>query len=66
MCSRLCYGIVRAYLGHGPSAKCPPPPRFHEEPHVPNYGPAHWNSGAEASAAALPRVDVWVLAVEPM
>src|SRR5205085_3404696 len=33
------YGIVRDYVGHGVGKK------LHEDPQVPNYGPARWSRG---------------------
>jgi methionyl aminopeptidase len=50
------FGIVRDYVGHGIGKK------LHEEPQVPNYGPALWARGQ-----ANPRLRAgMVLAVEPM
>lgn len=50
------FGIVRDYVGHGIGKK------LHEEPQVPNYGPALWSRGQ-----ANPRLRAgMVLAVEPM
>jgi methionyl aminopeptidase len=50
------YGIVRDYVGHGIGRK------LHEEPQVPNYGPAWWSRTQKN-----PRLQVgMVLAVEPM
>jgi len=50
------YGIVRDYVGHGIGKK------LHEEPQVPNYGPALWSRG-QANPRLRPGM---VLAVEPM
>jgi methionyl aminopeptidase len=50
------YGIVRDYVGHGIGK------RPHEDPQVPNYGPALWSRGQPN-----PRLRAGlVLAVEPM
>jgi methionyl aminopeptidase len=50
------YGIVRDYVGHGIGK------RPHEDPQVPNYGPALWTRGQPN-----PRLRAgMVLAVEPM
>ena len=50
------YGIVRDYVGHGIGK------RPHEDPQVPNYGPALWSRGQPN-----PRLRTGlVLAVEPM
>jgi methionyl aminopeptidase len=50
------YGVVRDYVGHGIGRK------LHEEPQVPNYGPANWQRTMKN-----PRlVPGMVLAVEPM
>ena len=50
------YGIVRDYVGHGIGKK------LHEDPQVPNYGPALWGRGQPN-----PRLRAGlVLAVEPM
>ncbi len=50
------FGIVRDYVGHGIGKK------LHEEPQVPNYGPALWSRGQQN-----PRLRPgMVLAVEPM
>ena len=50
------YGIVRDYVGHGIGK------RLHEDPQVPNYGPARWSRGQPN-----PRLrSGMVLAVEPM
>lgn len=50
------YGIVRDYVGHGIGK------RLHEEPQVPNYGPALWTRGQQN-----PRLRAgMVLAIEPM
>ena len=50
------YGIVRDYVGHGIGK------RPHEDPQVPNYGPALWTRGQPN-----PRLRTgMVLAVEPM
>ncbi|GAC1595874.1 MAG: type I methionyl aminopeptidase [Myxococcales bacterium] len=50
------YGIVRDYVGHGIGKK------LHEDPQVPNYGPAGWGRGQPN-----PRMRAGlVLAVEPM
>jgi methionyl aminopeptidase len=50
------YGIVRDYVGHGIGK------RLHEDPQVPNYGPARWTRGQPN-----PRLRAgMVLAVEPM
>ncbi|MBS2022071.1 MAG: type I methionyl aminopeptidase [Deltaproteobacteria bacterium] len=50
------YGIVREYSGHGIGKK------LHEEPKVPNYGPATWSPQQKN-----PRLrEGMVLAVEPM
>ena len=50
------FGIVRDYVGHGIGKKP------HEDPQVPNYGPAGWSRGQPN-----PRLRVgMVLAVEPM
>src|SRR5207253_2654638 len=50
------YGIVRDYVGHGIGK------RPHEDPQVPNYGPALWGRGQPN-----PRLRAGlVLAVEPM
>ena len=50
------YGVVRDYVGHGIGRK------LHEEPQVPNYGPAHW-SRTQKNPRLVPGM---VLAVEPM
>jgi methionyl aminopeptidase len=50
------FGIVRDYVGHGIGKK------LHEEPQVPNYGPAHWTRG-QPNPRLRPGM---VLAVEPM
>jgi methionyl aminopeptidase len=50
------YGIVRDYVGHGIGKK------LHEDPQVPNYGPALWSRGQPN-----PRLRTgMVLAIEPM
>jgi methionyl aminopeptidase len=50
------YGIVRDYVGHGIGK------RLHEDPQVPNYGPALWSRGQ-----LNPRLRTgMVLAIEPM
>ncbi len=50
------YGIVRDYVGHGIGKK------LHEDPQVPNYGPANWGRGQPN-----PRLRTgMVLAIEPM
>ena len=50
------YGIVRDYVGHGIGKK------LHEDPQVPNYGPARWSRGQPN-----PRLRIgMVLAIEPM
>jgi methionyl aminopeptidase len=50
------YGIVRDYVGHGIGKK------LHEDPQVPNYGPALWSRGQPN-----PRLRTgMVLALEPM
>lgn len=50
------YGIVRDYVGHGIGKK------LHEDPQVPNYGPARWSRGQPN-----PRLrSGMVLAIEPM
>ena len=50
------YSVVRDYVGHGIGRK------LHEEPQVPNYGPANWQRSMKN-----PRlVPGMVLAVEPM
>jgi len=50
------FGIVRDYVGHGIGRK------LHEDPQVPNYGPAHWGRSQKN-----PRLQPgMVLAVEPM
>jgi methionyl aminopeptidase len=50
------FSVVRDYVGHGIGRK------LHEEPQVPNYGPAHWQRTMKN-----PRlVPGMVLAVEPM
>ena len=50
------YGIVRDYVGHGIGK------RLHEDPQVPNYGPARWSRGQPN-----PRLRTgMVLAIEPM
>jgi methionyl aminopeptidase len=50
------YGIVRDYVGHGIGKK------LHEDPQVPNYGPARWSRGQPN-----PRLRTgMVLAIEPM
>src|SRR5947209_1699157 len=50
------YGIVRDYVGHGIGKK------LHEDPQVPNYGPALWTRGQPN-----PRLRAgMVLAIEPM
>ena len=50
------YGIVRDYVGHGVGKK------LHEDPQVPNYGPARWSRGQPN-----PRLRAgMVLAIEPM
>ena len=50
------YGVVRDYVGHGIGK------RLHEDPQVPNYGPALWTRGQPN-----PRLRTgMVLAVEPM
>jgi len=50
------YGIVRDYVGHGIGK------RPHEDPQVPNYGPALWTRG-QPNPRLRPGM---VLAVEPM
>jgi methionyl aminopeptidase len=50
------YGIVRDYVGHGIGK------RPHEDPQVPNYGPALWSRG-QPNPRLRPGL---VLAVEPM
>ena len=50
------FGIVRDYVGHGIGKK------LHEEPQIPNYGPALWARG-QANPRLRPGM---VLAVEPM
>ena len=50
------YGIVRDYVGHGIGRQ------LHEEPQVPNYGPAWW-SRTQKNPRLQPGM---VLAVEPM
>ena len=50
------YGIVRDYVGHGIGR------RLHEEPQIPNYGPAWW-SRTQKNPRLQPGM---VLAVEPM
>jgi methionyl aminopeptidase len=50
------YGIVRDYVGHGIGK------RPHEDPQVPNYGPALWSRG-QPNPRLRPGI---VLAVEPM
>ena len=50
------YGIVRDYVGHGIGRK------LHEDPQIPNYGPAHW-SPKQKNPRLQPGM---VLAVEPM
>src|SRR5438876_1715090 len=50
------YGIVRDYVGHGVGKK------LHEDPQVPNYGPARWSRGQPN-----PRLRAgMVLAIEPL
>ena len=50
------YSVVRDYVGHGIGRK------LHQEPQVPNYGPANWQR-----AMKNPRlVPGMVLAIEPM
>lgn len=50
------YGVVRAFVGHGIGKQ------LHEEPQVPNYGPAQWNP-----AIKNPKLQAgMVIAVEPM
>ena len=50
------FGIVRDYVGHGIGKK------LHEDPQVPNYGPALWSRGQPN-----PRLRTgMVLAIEPM
>jgi methionyl aminopeptidase len=50
------YGVVREFVGHGIGK------RLHEEPQVPNYGPANWNP-----AIKNPKLQAgMVLAIEPM
>lgn len=50
------YGIVRDYVGHGIGKK------LHEDPQVPNYGPALWTRG-QPNPRLRPGM---VLAIEPM
>jgi methionyl aminopeptidase len=50
------FGIVRDYVGHGIGR------RLHEEPQVPNYGPASWNR-SQKNPRLRPGL---VVAVEPM
>jgi methionyl aminopeptidase len=50
------YGIVRDYVGHGIGRK------LHEEPQVPNYGPARWSPN-QKNPRLVPGM---VVAVEPM
>jgi len=50
------YGIVRDYVGHGIGKK------LHEDPQVPNYGPALWSRG-QPNPRLRPGM---VLAIEPM
>ncbi|MFL5388237.1 MAG: M24 family metallopeptidase, partial [Myxococcales bacterium] len=50
------FGIVRDYVGHGIGK------RPHEDPQVPNYGPALWTRG-QPNPRLRPGM---VLAVEPM
>ena len=50
------YGIVRDYVGHGVGKK------LHEDPQVPNYGPALWSRG-QPNPRLRPGM---VLALEPM
>jgi methionyl aminopeptidase len=50
------YGIVRDYVGHGVGKK------LHEDPQVPNYGPALWSRG-QPNPRMRPGM---VLAIEPM
>src|SRR6267142_2170653 len=50
------YGIVRDYVGHGIGKK------LHEDPQVPNYGPALWSRG-QPNPRMRPGM---VLAIEPM
>jgi methionyl aminopeptidase len=50
------YGIVRDYVGHGIGKK------LHEDPQVPNYGPAGWGR-SQPNPRMRPGL---VLAVEPM
>ncbi len=50
------FGIVRDYVGHGIGKK------LHEEPQIPNYGPALW-SRSQPNPRLRPGM---VLAVEPM
>jgi methionyl aminopeptidase len=50
------YGIVRDYVGHGIGKK------LHEDPQVPNYGPARWSRG-QPNPRLRPGM---VLAIEPM
>jgi len=50
------FGVVRDYVGHGIGK------RLHEDPQVPNYGPALWSRGQPN-----PRLRIgMVLAIEPM
>jgi methionyl aminopeptidase len=50
------YSVVRDYVGHGIGR------RLHEDPQVPNYGPAHW-SRTQKNPRLVPGM---VVAVEPM